>query len=218
MHADAPAARPYHHGDLAVALVRAAADLLERDGVGEVSLRRVAREAGVSHAAPYRHFRDKHSLLEAVADEGFRDLKARMEEVRRSSFPTPRHRLASACRAYVELVLARPERSHLMFGGLLRPEARSPELRSSAERAFGELVTLVRDARASGALTASIPTGEIVLTLWPATHGLAMLAASGHLVDADLDTSPGRLAERLTDHLLDGVGSRPAADEPGDSR
>ncbi|MEM8998021.1 MAG: helix-turn-helix domain-containing protein, partial [Acidobacteriota bacterium] len=67
----------YHHGDLRAALVRSATELLERSGPGAVSLRSVARDAGVSHAAPYRHFKDRHELMEAVAAAGFRVLETR---------------------------------------------------------------------------------------------------------------------------------------------
>src|ERR1700759_3881967 len=73
-------ARPYHHGDLSRALVDAARRLLEREGPSALSLRAVAREAGVSPAAPYHHFKDKSELLDAVAMEGFERLKAALAE------------------------------------------------------------------------------------------------------------------------------------------
>ena len=79
-HAVLTEPKPYHHGDLRRALLRAAVVILEREGPSALSLRAVAREAGVSPAAPYHHFKDKSELLNAVATEGFNRLKAALAE------------------------------------------------------------------------------------------------------------------------------------------
>ncbi|MEM8933179.1 MAG: TetR/AcrR family transcriptional regulator, partial [Acidobacteriota bacterium] len=105
---DPRAPRSYHHGDLRAALVDAAARLLEDDGATALSLRSVAREAGVSHTAPYRHFRDKHELLEAVAASGFRALEARLDAVVEKHPNDARRQIVEACRGYVSETLARP--------------------------------------------------------------------------------------------------------------
>ncbi|MCG8458048.1 MAG: TetR/AcrR family transcriptional regulator, partial [Holophagales bacterium] len=153
--------RAYHHGDLRAALVEAASSLLEIEGVAALSLRRVAREADVSHSAPYRHFRDKHELLEAVAAAGFRALEARLEAVVARFPDDPRRQILEACRAYVAEVLERPQRTHLMFGSFLDPSRRSEELSSAITSSFGKLVATVR--RGEGSLYRNLPTRDLVL-------------------------------------------------------
>lgn len=195
----------YHHGDLRRALIVAATKLLETDGARLLSLRSVARAAGVSHTAPYRHFRDKHELLEAVAAAGFDRLTERHDEILAEHPGDPRRQILEGCRAYLEEVLARPGRAHLMFGGLLDPERRSPELREAVERSAERLVRIVRHGEEAGLFRHSLPTRDLVLSIWSTTHGLAMLAAAGQLGELDRDGDPRKLVRRLVGHLLDGV-------------
>jgi len=82
-------ARPYHHGDLRRALIDAASRLLEAEGPSALSLRAVAREAGVSPAAPYHHFKDKAELLDAVAQEGWDILQVKMKEAKNNDTRHP---------------------------------------------------------------------------------------------------------------------------------
>ena len=193
----------YHHGALRSTLVETAARLIESDGIAALSLRRVAREAGVSHAAPYRHFRDKHELQEAVAAAGFRALEARLDTIA-IRYPDDAHRqLVEACRAYVAETLARPGRAHLMFGGALDASRRSAELTDAITSSFAKMVETVR--RGEGSLYRDLPTRELVLSLWSTTHGLALLASAGQLQDLDPVGDPEALAERLVENLLCGL-------------
>src|ERR1700719_4327088 len=109
-----PANATYHHGDLRAALVGAAMDLLEEGGEAELSLRAVARRAGVSPAAPYRHYADRESLVSAVAAVGYRELAERLA----AAHPTPStpEQLASVAVAYVQFALDRPALFRIMFG------------------------------------------------------------------------------------------------------
>lgn len=225
---DSPAAaRDYHHGDLRHALVRAAAALLETAGAGGVSLRSVARAAGVSHAAPYRHFKDKHELLEAVAAAGFRALEAGLDEVLARHPGDPERQILEACHLYVGETLAHPHRSHLMFGGHLDSGRRSAELSAAIEDSFAKLVATIRHGE--GLLYRDLPTRELVLTLWSATHGLAMLAAAGQLADLDPDGDPMARMDAILGHLLRGLrrpaggaaaggASLPGEDKAGEAR
>lgn len=199
--------RPYHHGDLRASLVDAASRLLEGGGANALSLRAVAREAGVSHAAPYRHFRDKHELLEAVAATGFRSLEARLDRVAAEYPDDPRRQIIEGSRSYVAEVLAHPERTHLMFGGFLDPSRRSDELAAAIEESFGKLVATVR--RGEGRLYRDLPTRDLVLTLWSAVHGLALLASARQLEDLDASQAPEALVEPMVSRLLDGLGREP---------
>lgn len=197
--------RPYHHGDLRASLVATATQLLESEGAAALSLRRVAREAGVSHAAPYRHFRDKHELLEAVAAAGFRSLQAQLETIADRCEASPRRQMLESCGAYVAEVLASPERAHLMFGGFLDASRRSSELADAIQQSFNRFLATVRQGE--GTLFRDLPTRDLVLALWSATHGLALLASAGQLRELDPADDPGALVERLVELLLTGLGS-----------
>jgi AcrR family transcriptional regulator len=169
--------RPYHHGDLRQALLTASVDLIRELGRSEFTLREVARRAGVSHAAPYRHFRDKSDLLAAVAEEGFERLTASIR-IAADRGRQPFERLQNAGVAYVDFALKQPEHFSVMFSVDLRQDHASA--RVAAERCFAELVTLVaacRDERPGN--------GETTLTsariAWSQVHGVAELALRGQL-------------------------------------
>src|SRR5579864_6915775 len=109
-----PSKPAYHHGDLRAALVRAAMDLLEESGESALSLRAVARRAGVSPAAPYRHYADREALVSAVAAVGYRELAERLAAAHRS--PSTPEELASVAVSYVQFALERPSLFRIMVG------------------------------------------------------------------------------------------------------
>ncbi|KAB0246060.1 TetR/AcrR family transcriptional regulator, partial [Escherichia coli] len=119
----ATSTRSYHHGDLPTALVQAALELLEEGGATELSLRAAARRAGVSTAAPYRHFADRDALLSAVAAVGYRDLATQLEAANPS--PETPDDLADIAIAYVNFALQRPGLFRAMFAEPCDPT--SPE-------------------------------------------------------------------------------------------
>src|SRR5579872_1580579 len=104
----------YHHGDLRAAMVRAAMDSLEEGGESGLSLRAVARRAGVSPAAPYRHYADREALVSAVAALGYRELAERLAAAHPS--PSTAEQLTSVAVAYVQFALERPALFRMMFG------------------------------------------------------------------------------------------------------
>src|SRR3954470_20864584 len=118
----------YHHGDLPPALLKAAAKILEKEGLAGLSLRELARRAGVSHNAPYRHFPDRDALLAALATEGFAILGKQLA--------APAGQESAA--AYVRFALDHPQRFRLMFGGQIAYD-RYPELRGQADAAYAGL-------------------------------------------------------------------------------
>src|SRR5690348_12591495 len=110
----------YQHGDLRHALIQAGLKLLAEGGAGELSLRAAAELAGVSHAAPYRHFKDKNALLAAIAEEGFRQLTARMrQELAACSGDDLAARLRASAVGYVRFAVENPASFRLVFGGKL---------------------------------------------------------------------------------------------------
>ena len=163
----------YHHGDLRAALVDGALRLLKERSPAELSLRAVARLAGVSPNAPYRHFASKDALLAAIAEEGFRRLAAVTAAARGS----PRKRLAEMGAVYVRFAIENPRLYGLMFGPVLKDWDRFKELVAAADASFAVLVEAVAKVAGAGRKSAS---REAILA-WSAVHGYAMLAIDGHL-------------------------------------
>ena len=164
--------RAYHHGDLEAALLRAAGEILEKEGVEALRLREVARRAGVSHNAPYRHFPGREALLAALAAEGF----AMLGQAQRAAAAAGG--LRAMGEAYVLFALAHPQRFRLMFGGQVQI-ARHARLREVATKTFEGL---------SGALAAKLPeaqgAGDASIAAWALVHGLAQLLLEDRIAAA----------------------------------
>jgi len=173
---------PYHHGDLRNALLQAGERLLRQDGPAELSLRKVAREAGVSHTAPYRHFRNKRALLSALAQAGFERLADATLEVENKYPDDPRRQLLEGGVAYVRLAVRYPETTQLMFGGVLEIREEDTELHEAGHRAFEGLLKIVSNGQREG-LYRDRDTMELALAAWSLVHGLAMLVTAGQLKD-----------------------------------
>ncbi len=178
----------YHHGNLRAVLLDVAQDMLEEGGIASLSLRAVAKRAGVSHAAPYRHFDSKDELLEAIAARGFNALESAIASAERSFPDDPQEQLFDAGLAYVREAIARPHRARLMFGGDLQ----LGEQNEAARRAFEALVTAVRRGRRAGVFEPA-PTRETVLGFWASAHGLAMLIIGQQMRYLDLEIELPRL-------------------------
>lgn len=202
--------KTYHHGDLGNALLEAAEALLEDKGTAAVSLREVAKAAGVSHAAPYRHFEDKAALLAALAQVGFRRLAEAMDRCVADHPDDPLAQLHRASHAYVDLATAHPQMTNLMFGGLVPPRQCPPALAQESERAFEGLLRIVRNGQAAG-LYVDKDTQEIALLAWSTVHGFSMLCSAGHLPDvADDKARRDQLVTTLGGMLISGIGRRQA--------
>ena len=146
------------------------------------SLREVARAAGVSHQAPYHHFRDREAVLAAIAEQGFQLLRAALTEAlaheRKESCPALR--LASAGRAYVDFACAHPAHFRVMFRPDLVDLTRYPAARSAGDAAFSCMAELVREARDAG--LSAVPSEQALIALcWSVGHGLACLLLDGPL-------------------------------------
>jgi AcrR family transcriptional regulator len=180
----APASATYHHGDLRAACLSAALELLEEGGATALSLRAVARRAGVSPAAPYRHYADREALVSAVAAVGYRDLAERLAAAHPA--PSTPEQLASVGVAYVEFALERPALFRMMFG---EPCDRDNDERVAATAAVSlylrEIVARCFPQADAAALAPAI---------WALVHGLAFLHLDGKL-DAP---TPSAVTERVT--------------------
>ncbi|NBE50419.1 TetR/AcrR family transcriptional regulator [Streptomyces boluensis] len=169
-----PQSTAYHHGDLRAACLRAARELLEEDGSAGLSLRAVARRAGVSATAPYRHFADRDALVSAVAAEGYRELAEQLAAAHPA--PSTPDDLAAVAVVYVRFALDHPALFRAMFAEPCDPTS---EERVAATAVISEYVQgIVRDAF-PGSDASALSTA-----VWALVHGLAFL----HL-DGKLDTS-----------------------------
>ena len=182
--------RTYHHGNLRAALVEAALGLVTREGVEALTLRGVARLAGVSPAAPYRHFADKRALLAAVAEEGFRLLASALRAAGGAGADALA-RFRARGPAYVTFATGHPSHFRVMFGRELADRRGYPGLQDAAQAAFDALVEGMTEAQRAGVVGEGDPR-ELGLTAWSAMHGLATL-----LLDGRLQAMYGRSVEEL---------------------
>lgn len=197
-------ARKYHHGDLENALLEAAEALLEQKGVAGISLREVAKQAGVSHTAPYRHFADKQALLQALAVIGYRRLAEAMEQCVAEHPDDPLAQLRTSLAAYIELAARQPQIDQLMFGGVfLDVSAMSEDYIHESGRAFEGLLQIIRNGQAAG-IYREDETLNLALAAWSQAHGLANLMNSGQLGPLDENARQG-LIEHMGSILYSGM-------------
>ncbi|HWU20140.1 MAG TPA: TetR/AcrR family transcriptional regulator [Nocardioides sp.] len=189
----------YHHGNLREALVEKAVELAREKGPGGPSLREVARRAGVSHNAAYRHFADLEQLLQEVASVAMRELAAAMDaKVRRlrttDRAEHARRRLRATGQAYVEYALAEPGLFRVAFDHVQHSELTGPY----------DLLSSALDGCLEAGVMAPAKRPGAELSCWAGVHGFAMLYGSGPLRDAprrERDADLGRLLDRITDSL-----------------
>jgi AcrR family transcriptional regulator len=204
-------AAPYHHGALREALLQAAERVLERDGLAGLTLRAVAREAGVSHAAPTHHFGDLTGLVSELAAIGFRQFNAAMAASCGDGGSPPESARARA-RAYVSYAQAHPGMYGLMFR-TERLDMSRPSLREAAEASFAGLAGAVganrREKISEGALT--LDHAAAIVRAWSLVHGFTMLLLDGRLSDVLRRSPKGTDAAALLDAMLKAAIVRPPA-------
>ena len=189
------AASSYHHGDLRDALLSAARRILEKNGIAQLSLRRVARAAGVSPAAPYHHFADKQALLDAIAAQGFAALTAEMRG-RMAKEADPAGRLDASGIGYVVFAVENPTLFQLMFSGDRHSSSAKAALNNSREIAYGVLQSAVADASVDGTAPPLV-----CLRLWALVHGIAKLIVEECIQPSHYGVSSSEaLAECLLRH------------------
>ncbi|MGJ6969019.1 TetR/AcrR family transcriptional regulator [Streptosporangium sp. G11] len=161
----------YHHGDLPAALLRAGAELVEVEGADRLSLRSVARAAGVSANAPYRHFADKDDLLAALAEHGCADM---VDRIAVANGQTARDRLVAVVQLGVQFALERPQMFRLMSGSVCSTR---PSVRTAMDAVQAAIVRAVGlDASCDIEEATALCTG-----IWALTHGLSSLIVAGHV-------------------------------------
>jgi AcrR family transcriptional regulator len=178
---EAAGQRSYHHGDLRAALLRAAEHSLQEHGTDQLSLRDIAREIGVSHAAPRRHFADRRALLDALAEAGFVRLGAVLHSAltdRDGDFPA---RAQGAASAFAHFATENAALYELMNSSKHHPGATT--VTRAAAAAFGQMIDLIKEGQANGALELGDPE-QVGIVLYATLQGITSMVNSG-MVDAD---------------------------------
>jgi AcrR family transcriptional regulator len=200
--------RGYHHGNLREALVEAALDLIGAKGPGGFTFAEAARHAGVSPAAPYRHFRDRDALLAEVAQRGFARFEQQLAAAWDEGRPNTTIAFDRLGKAYLDFARGEPAYFAAMFeSGLSLSEHR--EMQEAGDRAFGVL------RAACEALVAAMPAGKrppammMALHIWALAHGIASLFARGDAARRPLPMTPEDLLEAAALIYLEGLGASP---------
>jgi len=192
--------RPYHHGDLKRAVIETAQDMLREEKGWQFTLREVARRAGVSHAAPYKHFPDKGALLAELAMLGFDGLRRELSVSVARPAGSVRDALMTAGKAYIRFGTRNPSLYRLMFSGDA-DKGMYPRLDAAAAEAFAVLLGILERGQESGALRRNPVRGQAAAT-WALVHGFTLLAIDGQLLPKKVGADP---VDAVLTSLLEGL-------------
>lgn len=178
--------KKYHHGDLKNALIKAGVEILSKEGVGGLSLRKVAQRAGVSHSAPYAHFPDKQSLIAAISTEGFNQLHNELNAVIAKYANDPKQQLVEGTRAYVQFATDHKDTFKIMFSSALEKEKEYPAFVEISRQTFARVVDIVKACQSAKILKPGSPEVTAVI-VWGQVHGIVSLALEGQISHTVLD-------------------------------
>lgn len=182
----------YHHGDLKNALIQAGIEILSREGMEALSLRQVARRAGVSHTAPYAHFADKQALIAAIAAAGYQKLYEALITAQQPQ-DDPLARLMGTAHAYLQFALDEPDHFRITFSGVVEAEQDYPDYVEQSKRCFALVVKVVEDCQTDGLFTQA-DTQLVAVSIWSCIHGFVQLLLAKQL--------PGSLTAQVSIHDL----------------
>jgi AcrR family transcriptional regulator len=194
--------RPYHHGNLRAALLEQAERTVREQGADQLSLRELARQVGVSHGAPRRHFPDRQALLDALAESGFDRLGDELRLAVDAAGEGFEARLRASATAYVRFATRDATLLELMFAGKHREHADA--LDDAANRAFAVLLDVILQGQRDGVLEPGDPE-RVGLVLFATMQGIAALVTGGMVDEGQLD---GLVDDAITHFVR---GSRAAA-------
>ena len=199
----------YHHGDLRSALLEAALMVLNELGPQGLSIREVARRAGVSHAAPYRHFTDKDELILAVVEQGFDLMQQTMAAEKAAAGPEPLDQFAASGLAYVNFALEHPAYYRVMFSGDLLSSTGHVSFQHTSSNAIQEMVSDIKVGQEIGVMRQGDPVIQ-ALTIWSTIHGFVSIVNDnriGHLIGEPF--SLDRVRDEVLTMIFQGVGAAP---------
>lgn len=193
----------YHHGDLKRALTDAALSLVAERGPKGFTLTEAARRAGVSAAAPYRHFADKAHLLATVAEQGFLDLHTALTAAAHHASEgasDPEAELVAIGRSYVRWAVTHPDHYRIMLGAQTN-KADHPSVAVAAGQAFDNLLAAITRAQDAGMMNGQKPL-QIAGPLWSLVHGIASLAIDGEFGHVGIDQGPEDMVATAVSELI----------------
>ena len=197
----------YHHGDLRVALIEAALEIIDEDGPQGLTIRKVAQRAGVSHAAPYRHFAGKDDLVLAVVERGFELLNEEMAEARARAGDDLLAQFASSGEAYLTFAMNNPTYYRVMFNGNMLSAGDNEGLRHTSAASFERMTEDIRMCQELGVVREGDP-GLLAIAIVSTVHGFVSLANDNRLTHIqgramDLD----ELRDFVVSAIFEGVGA-----------
>jgi AcrR family transcriptional regulator len=196
----------YHHGDLREALIEAALKTIDDTGPKGLTIREVARRAGVSHAAPYRHFADKNELILAVVERGFELLDRQMEQARETAGPDPLQQFAASGEAYLDFATAYPAYYRVMFSGDLLNSQGHEALRHTSNAAFERMVEDIKTCQTLGVVRAGDPLLQ-AMAIVSTVHGFVSLANDNRLAHlSGAGYEPGAIRDFIIGAIFEGLG------------
>ncbi|VAW57749.1 hypothetical protein MNBD_GAMMA07-283 [hydrothermal vent metagenome] len=170
----------YHHGDLRNTLLHVGIDMLNEKGIAGISLREIARTIGVGHNAPYRHFRNKQQLLEAIAEDGYRLLKAKNTRLELEFANDPEGQIFESAMHVISMAAEQPNLFQLMFGGYLMPEDCGENLKTAADEAMLSLIGIIRNGQQKQVFIEGNPM-TLALSTMSMIQGVSVMMSSGKL-------------------------------------
>jgi AcrR family transcriptional regulator len=201
----------YHHGDLRSALLEAALAVLTEIGPQGLSIREVARRAGVSHAAPYRHFADRDELILAVVEQGFELMQQTMAAEKAAANPDPLDQFAASGLAYVNFALQHPAYYRVMFSGDLLSSTGHVAFQHTSSEAIQGMVSDIKLGQELGVLRQGDPVIQ-ALTIWSTIHGFVSIVNDnriGHLVGEPFSLE--HIRDKVLTMIFEGLGATPTS-------
>lgn len=192
--------KSYHHGDLRNALIEAGVNAVSDQGLQGLSLRKLAKEIGVSHNAPYQHFEDKDALIAAIAEQGFKLLVVAVDEALENTTSDPVTRLQAA-HVYVNFALTHPNYYSAMFYPY--DPQRFPELFAAANASFEQLVMIIADGQAAGVFVEH-DVYQLAALVWSLLHGISSILVANKL-PRHLTLDPETLTATFMQQLMQGI-------------
>jgi AcrR family transcriptional regulator len=178
--------KKYHHGDLKNALIKAGVEILSKEGIEGLSLRKVAQRAGVSHNAPYSHFPDKQSLIAAISTEGFKQLYTELDAAASSYPDDPKRQLQEGAWAYVQFAIKHTDTFKIMFSSALEKEKEYPAFVEISQKTFDRVVDIVKACQTANILGPA-SAEAMAVSVWGQVHGIVSLVLEGQVSHTILD-------------------------------
>lgn len=196
----------YHHGDLRTALIEAALEIIDEFGPQGLTIRKVAHRAGVSHAAPYRHFPDKDDLILAVVERGFELLDEEMDRARSAAGDDPLAQFAASGEAYLSFAMGYPAYYRVMFSGDLLASKGNEALRHTSAASFVRMIDDLRMAQDMGIVRQGDPTLQAI-SIVSTVHGFVSLANDNRLNHLYGDSyTPEQVKDFVITAIFEGLG------------